>query len=131
MVYAIKMAWVGVDDCNISPYSAYPGSELFEQLRDEGTIGELDDVYFKGLLGQFDLTGTQNYCPNIPGWELAMYRFISMSSFYILSYLFRPKRVTRIISSILSKKFEPRSLFEQRIYDYFGRRNLGSSQTHS
>jgi anaerobic magnesium-protoporphyrin IX monomethyl ester cyclase len=124
MGYALKMAWVGVDDCNISPYSAYPGSEIFEQLRENGTIKELDDTYFKGLLGQFDLTGTQNYCPQVPGWELAIYRFISMSGFYVLSYLFHPKRITRLISSMLSDKFQPRSLFEQRIYDYVGRRKL-------
>ena len=119
-----RLAIHGVNDCNISPFSPYPGSELFFNLQKSGVIAELDDGYFKSLLGQFDFTATKAYCANIPGWELAIYRFLGMVMFYSLSYLFFPRRIWRVLKSIFGSKFQPGSLAEQRIYDYVVRKRM-------
>ena len=119
-----RLAIHGVNDCNISPFSPYPGSELFFNLQKSGVIAELDDGYFKSLLGQFDFTATKAYCANIPGWELAIYRFLGMVMFYSLSYLFFPRRIWRVLKSIFGSKFQPGSLAEQRIYDYVVRNRM-------
>ncbi len=124
MWYAVRAATYGVQDCNISPFTPYPGSELFQQCKDEGLLDEVNDEYFDDLIGQFDFTITRTYCPNVPGLEMAIYRFIGMSSFYALSYLLFPKRIWRVIKGIWNKDFTPGSLAEQRIMDYFGRSKI-------
>lgn len=126
IAYALRMAWNGVNDCNISPYCPYPGSELFNQLKSEEVIQELDDDYFASLLGQFDFTNTKNYCPKVPGWEVALYRFIGMAGFYGLSYVFYPRRIFRLFVFWRDEEFKPGSLFEQRVYDFIARRRLNN-----
>ncbi|AVM75632.1 B12-binding domain-containing radical SAM protein [Magnetospirillum gryphiswaldense] len=126
MLFAAKLGIIGVDDCNISPFTPYPGSELFNELRAEGRIPELDDTYFNSLVTQFDFVTGVAYCRNIPGWEIAIYRFLGMVIFYSLSYLCYPKRIWRVIRGITKNNFSPRSLAEQRVCDYLGRRKLGN-----
>jgi len=122
--FTIRMAVYGVDDCNISLFTPYPGSELYDELRAEGAIPEISDEYFNNLLVQFDFTVAKGYCRHVASRELAIYRFLGMSLFYTISYLLYPRRLIRLIGSILKKDFQPRSLFEQRIYDNLNRRRL-------
>jgi anaerobic magnesium-protoporphyrin IX monomethyl ester cyclase len=121
---AIRLAGTGIGDCNISPFSPYPGSELFEGLRAEGRIPDLNDEYFLSLLGQFDFTSTANYCKNVPGWEVALWRFLGMLAFYGLSYVLHPRRIVNAVRGIVSGDFKPASLAEQRLYDFFARSKL-------
>lgn len=124
MLFAARLGILGVDDCNISPFTPYPGSELFNELRDEGVIPELNDAYFNSLVTQFDFVTGIAYCKNVPGWEIAIYRFVGMVVFYALSYLCHPRRIWRVIKGVATGDFHPRSLAEQRVCDYFGRRRL-------
>jgi hypothetical protein len=41
--------------------------------------------------------------------------------FYVLSYLRCPGRLLRLAKGIFQSRFQPRSLFEQRIYDFIVR----------
>lgn len=95
-------------------------------MQSEGVIRELDDAYFASLLGQFDFTNTKNYCPNVPGWEVAIYRFIGMAGFYALSYILHPRRIFRLLNFWRPEKLTPGSLFEQRIQDFIARRRLNN-----
>lgn len=124
VLYAARLGVMGVDDCNISPFTPYPGSELFKQLRREGVIPEINDNYFNSLVSQFDFVTSIAYCPNVPGWEVAIYRFVGMLTFYGLSYLFHPRRIWRVIKGVATGSFSPRSLAEQRICDHFNRKRL-------
>ena len=119
-----RMATRGVHDCNVAIFTPYPGSELYDELRDENKIGSLDDQYFHDLLIQFDFTMMKSYCNNVPGWELAIYRFLAMALFYLISYGSHPNRLFRLVRSLLSKDFQAHNIFEQRVYDYLVRARL-------
>ncbi len=117
-----KLAWLKVDDCNIATFSPYPGSELFQELVDKGEIEKIDDAYFENLISQFDFTTSKIYCRNVGALEVLFYRVIGMSLFYALSYIRRPKRLLSLIAMVFQRKpFTPRSLFEQRIFDFIVR----------
>ncbi len=118
LLFVLKLAILKIDDCNITCFSPYPGSELFRELREEGAIPELNDEYFAALMTQFDFTITRTFCRNVSSSEIVFYRILGMSLFYGLSYLRSPGKIFRLVTSIFRKRFQPRSLFEQRIYDF-------------
>ena len=115
---SFKLALYGTDDCNIS----YPGSELYNQLRAANKIPEPNDDYIVSLLVYFDLTKTASYCEGVSGRSLAFYRLLVYMFFYSTAYIVYPKRIFRVFKSILSAKFKPGNVFEQRLSDVFARR---------
>lgn len=120
--YIWKLALAGVDDCNISTFSPYPGSELFKELDKENVFGKIDDRYFENLMAQFDVTLSKTYCRHVGALEILIYRIFGMSLFYFLSYLRVPSRLMRLFKCLFQKgPFQPRSLFEQRVYDMAAR----------
>ena len=120
----VRMAFRGANDCNVAVFTPYPGSELYREMRDNGQIPEPDDKYFLDLLVQFDFTVIKSHCLAVPGWELALYRFFAMSSFYSLSYLLHPGRLWRAIRSVVGGDFQAHSLFEQRVHDFVVRARM-------
>jgi radical SAM superfamily enzyme YgiQ (UPF0313 family) len=112
-----KLALMKVDDCNISAFAPYPGSELFDELQRENAFGKIDDEYFATLITQFDFTVTKTFCRHVRSWEILFYRVMGMMIFYFLSYLRSPGRLVRLVKSMFQIRFQPRSLFEQRVYD--------------
>lgn len=125
--FCIKMALAGVADCNVAIFSPYPGSELYQELRDDGTLGEPDDEYIKSLISLYDFTATASFCKTVPPWEVKLYRFLGMALFYLVSYVRRPSKLFGFIKMLRSESFQASNLFEQRIYDFVGRKN-GSKQ---
>jgi radical SAM superfamily enzyme YgiQ (UPF0313 family) len=124
ILFGLRMAFIGSADMNISIFSPYPGSELFEELQKNGTIPSIGDDYFQTLLIQFDFTRIQSVCPNVFQWEIAFYRLFGMGMFYATSYMLYPKRLWSLLKGILSKKYQPKSLFEQRVLDHLKRTSL-------
>jgi radical SAM superfamily enzyme YgiQ (UPF0313 family) len=122
--YGIKMAWIGVHDCNFAVFTPYPGSELYEELLKRKKIEEPSDQYFKNLLVQFDLTIQKSYCENISGIHLSILRTIALSFYYLTAYIFHPIRILRLIRIFYNEKFQAESVFEQRIFDIIQRRRL-------
>jgi anaerobic magnesium-protoporphyrin IX monomethyl ester cyclase len=121
-LFALKMAVIGVDDCNISLFACYPGSELFDQLRTKQSDDiYLNDDYFNGLIAQFDMTSSVTFAENIPKSFLVFLRLMGHLSFYLLTYILHPTRIFSAIRSILTDKFKPANLFEQRIFDLIAR----------
>ncbi len=122
LLFVFKLAFLKVDDCNITAFSPYPGSELFRELQDEGAIGQIDDEYFGNLMTQFDFTVTRTFCRNVSPSQIVFLRVVGMSFFYGLSYLRSPGKIFRLVKSVFQQRFQPRSLFEQRVYDFAVRR---------
>jgi len=122
--YAIQMAFAGAHDCNIAKFSPYPGSQLFDELRSDGVIPELSDKYFSSLVSQFDLTAKSKFCPNVPSLVLMLATTFGHGLFYILAYLGHPRRIWRVVRLVISRKFSPQNLFEQRIFDLLMRSKL-------
>jgi anaerobic magnesium-protoporphyrin IX monomethyl ester cyclase len=124
---SFKLALYGTDDCNISIFSPYPGSELYERLRGENKIPAPDDDYIISLLVYFDLTKTASYCEGVSGRSLAFYRLIVYLVFYSTAYVVYPKRLIRVAKSIMSASFKPGNVIEQRLYDIYARRTRSRS----
>ena len=115
--FAMRMGWSGVDDCNITVFSPYPGSAIYNDLLKEGRLKEPDDDYFLALIAQFDMTSSVAYCRRVPGWALAGLRIFGASVFYSIAYLKFPKKIWRLIINLRDERFQPSNLFEQRIFD--------------
>ncbi|MGD9644808.1 MAG: radical SAM protein [Pirellulales bacterium] len=113
VLFGWKLALLGTHDLAFFIFSPYPGSSLFDQLRAEGRIGELDDKYFRSLVAFMDVFSSTDYCRNLSGRELKWWRFIGMASFFGLSYLVRPWRLVKLIKSLI--KNESDTVLEQRL----------------
>lgn len=119
--YGIKMAWAGVDDCNIAIFTPYPGSELYNQLRQDNKLPPPSDEYIRSLLVQFDLTKSTSYCQKVSGPTLAFWRIVGQSIYYLTAYPAHPHRIVRLLRNLRKPKFEASNVFEQRIYDIYAR----------
>ena len=95
------MAFAGAFDISIWAFSPYPGSQIYDELREEGLIPEINDEYFEFLMMQFDFTITKSVCRRIGSTELLIYRVLGFSIFYGLSYLRCPDRLIRLIKIYL------------------------------
>jgi anaerobic magnesium-protoporphyrin IX monomethyl ester cyclase len=115
MWFGLQAAWLGVDDIPLFPFSPYPGTSLYEELRRDGTLPPPDDDFFAGL-GYMDMTGTNSMCRHIGTVELNLYRIVGMSAFYAIGYARRPSRLLRTIRNILANRSE--TVFEQRLVEH-------------
>ena len=125
VLFVWKLALLNVDDCNISTFAAYPGSEIYEELIEGNELQKPDDEYFHSLITQFDFTVQKTVCRHVGAVEVLVYRILGMSVFYVLSYLRSPVRILRLLRLtrllVGAKTWSPRSLFEQRVYDAIAR----------
>jgi anaerobic magnesium-protoporphyrin IX monomethyl ester cyclase len=114
--FLAKVAWIGVDDVEISTFVPYPGSELFTQLREAGRIGGLNDDYFFGLAG-LGAFGTKNYpesySSHLGSRTLFCSRIFGMLLFYGLSFLCRPTRIFNTALNIVRR--QPRTRLEKKL----------------
>ncbi|MBF0125758.1 MAG: B12-binding domain-containing radical SAM protein [Magnetococcales bacterium] len=120
----LRLAWLGVHDCNVAIFTPYPGSELFDELREAGAIPALDDAYIATLICQFDLTVAQSFCRHLSGRSLMLFRLMGQLGFYALSYLRRPWRLVNLVRGVLRPGTIATNLLEQRIFDLLARRRL-------
>lgn len=117
--FLVEMAVIGVHDMSISPFSPYPGSELFHQLHQAGKISEFSDNYFYGLATYTDLLHTVSIAKQISGHALGRYRLFGMALFYTVSYAVRPWRFVRTLWNLFRKHQESR--MEMSLRDLFFR----------
>jgi radical SAM superfamily enzyme YgiQ (UPF0313 family) len=115
-LYSWKQALHGIDDAGIFLFSPYPGSELYNELRADGTIPEMSDEYCASLMKRATVNGGYSYCRNIGNLELTIYQISGMIVFYVLSYLRKP---TRLIGSIRRfREGKAETLLESRLYSF-------------
>jgi radical SAM superfamily enzyme YgiQ (UPF0313 family) len=103
-----RMALLGVHDVNITCFSPYPGSELYNELRAAGEIKEMDSDYFLMLTGYTDLRFSYSYSPHFGDKQLTMYRLGGLFMFYTISYLSHPTRVFTLLRNLVQGKQESR-----------------------
>ncbi len=98
--FILQMAWIGVIDISVFPFSPYPGSALFQQLHDKGKI-KLGDPYFFSLLHYYTKPKeVSSYSENFTQTQLLYLRLIGMSLFYGVSFLLRPIRIWRLVRNV-------------------------------
>jgi radical SAM superfamily enzyme YgiQ (UPF0313 family) len=106
LFFSWKVALVGVDAVECMVFTPYPGSELFDQLRAEGRIPELNDDYIRSMAAFLDPFVPSHYCKNISGYELMAWRWTIMLSFFALSFAIRPWRLARLGLNVFRRKAE-------------------------
>ena len=124
--FCASVALLGLHDLSITPFSPYPGTELFDQLRAEGQIPELDDDYFFSLAAYSDLTTTVSFSEHISDRALGRYRLAGIGIFYGVSYLCRPWRVVAVVRHVFWSDTQE-SRLEMSLRDHLHRRH-GSHQ---
>jgi radical SAM superfamily enzyme YgiQ (UPF0313 family) len=124
--FGLQAAWIGVDDIPLFPFSPYPGTALYDELRRDGTLPPPDDEYLASL-GYMDVTRTAAVCRHIGSFELNVYRVLGMAAFYAISYARRPMRLLRTLRNYRVDRSE--TVFEQRILEYRRQRALATYRT--
>ena len=117
--FCVEMAALGVHDMSISPFSPYPGSELFDQMKEGGKISSFSNDYFYSLATYTDLLNTVSVADRISGRALGLYRLFGMILFYAVSYAVRPWRLVRMLINVFGERQESR--LEMSLRDLFFR----------
>ena len=112
--FIVSLALIGVWDLTCFPFSPYPGSELFESLKQSGKL-EVDDNYFNRLAQYTDPSQAISYSEHIPTTLLRIVCICLASlCFYIVSFSVRPLRAIRTIRNLIRK--DPKSKLEAAIF---------------
>lgn len=111
--FIVALAFIGVWDLTCFPFSPYPGSELFESLKQSGKL-EVDDKYFNRLAQYTDPSQAISYSEHIPTALLRIICISGIAIFYIVSFSVRPLRAIRTIRNLIRK--EPKSKLEAAIF---------------
>ena len=106
--FCMAMAVLGMHDMSISPFSPYPGSELFRDMRKAGRFQTLDADYFYSLAAYTDITTTTSYSEHVSDAALGRYRVFGMLLFYGVLYAVRPWRLFRTLRNVFSEHQESR-----------------------
>ena len=125
LLFAWKLALVGVQDAGVYLFSPYPGTELFDELRQKGRIGALDADYFRSLVNYKSFFAPSQYCYAIGGRELAIWRFFMMASFFALSFAVRPWRAWQLVRMLI--KNESETSLQQRLGVLLRRKSKATS----
>lgn len=107
-VFMVKLAYIGVSDISIAPFSPYPGSELFLQLQRANKIPLKLDTDFYNKIPFSDMSSTVSWCDQINSKNLNRLRNIAMIIFYIVSYTTHPLRPFKRIFNFIKGVEETR-----------------------
>ena len=89
-----------MDDTGLYLFSPYPRSEIFDDLRKEGRIEDLDERYFAGLMSIMGVGHSTHFCDAVGPREMNIYGLAGMGGFYFFSYLSCSWRILRSIKII-------------------------------
>jgi len=115
----LEMSWLGVHDTSVYPFSPYPGTALFERLRDEGRLpGIYTDPWFLSL-NYVEFSSIGSCSEHFNRQVLRIYQFLGYALFYGTTFLFRPLRVVRLLRGLFTGRHETKG---ETILDLFFRR---------
>ncbi|WP_336314055.1 B12-binding domain-containing radical SAM protein [Iamia majanohamensis] len=118
--FVASLARTGLETCTVAPFSPYPGSQLFAELRAEGRIGALDDQYYLGL-SYSDVSRAASWTDHAGPRELQAWRLATLLAFYGLAYATHPRRIVRTWRAVV-RGGPQRSRLEQALHDFWRRR---------
>jgi radical SAM superfamily enzyme YgiQ (UPF0313 family) len=124
ILYGLGLAVRGVDEVSINIFSPYPGSELFDELREAGQIETNDDYFLRLTSMNSDYTQTNLLTFNraVGVRELWLYRILFMVLNYTLGYVIYPKRIWRTIRNVFFGSNAAATVLEHRLRDAVTRR---------
>ena len=98
--FVIQMAWNGLQDIQFLPLTIYPGSKVFEQIRQERNL-TIDEEYFLNLSHMASLSLSPSYSNHYGNGELLVYRITGYLLFYSTVFILRPSVVLKVFSDII------------------------------
>ena len=99
--FLLRLAWAGVNDVLVGTFSPYPGSAIYERLRQEGKI-TIDEKYFEDLAAQGSIDVMSCHSEHYTKTELYLFKMGGYSLFYISSLLMRPRRLYIFIRDLVT-----------------------------
>lgn len=112
--FLVKCSWYGAHDMYPAVFSPYPGSELFERLRNEKQVDPTNDQYFINLVFLDTFSKTVIYCKGISRRSIYLYQMLLFVVFYGSNYLFRPWRPFVSIKNVLTGTLESKAEYQAR-----------------
>jgi radical SAM superfamily enzyme YgiQ (UPF0313 family) len=103
--FGVAVSWLGVHDISFFPFSPYPGSELFNDLKDAGRLPDFTDEWFLSL-SYVELAQFRSYCEDVSERMLRIYQLLGFSLFYGSQYVFRPWRFARTVRNLVTGQHE-------------------------
>ncbi|MDC0078054.1 B12-binding domain-containing radical SAM protein, partial [Deltaproteobacteria bacterium] len=98
--FIVQMAMAGIDDLLVTTLSAYPGSQMFDQLQQEGKV-TLDENYFLNLSSQGSLNISPCYSNHYSRLEQHLFKIGVFTVFYVSSLIINPKRLCALMLDLL------------------------------
>ena len=114
--FMAQCAFYGADDITFVPFVPYPGTELHAELVASGALPELSEPYFLSLLTHSDISRGTSLNPNFSERQVHLVRVLFLASFYILSYMFRPRRA--LSSALNISRNKPRTKGEKTVIQF-------------
>jgi len=122
--YGLYLAFKGADEVSINIFSPYPGTEIFNELVNQGKVAVSDDYFLSltSLNSDYTALNPLTCNPHMGSAELAFYRITFMLMNYALGYLIFPKRIWRTLQNVFLGKGAAATVFEHRLKDMLAKR---------
>ena len=95
-----RMAWAGAHDVSVWAFAPYPGSELFQEIRQRRRI-VLNDAYYNSLRSYADPAKSLSYSEHFGDRQLKILGLVGTSIFYLTSWGRRPHRPLKMMWNLV------------------------------
>lgn len=119
--FIVSLSWIGIKDISVFPFSPYPGSALFDYVRERGQI-TLNDDYFYSLSQYTDPRYTKSYCERLSPLKLRLLCLFGMGLFYMISFLIYPMRLWQLVRHVRLE--DPKTKLESALVRVIKKRRL-------
>jgi len=105
--YMVKLAKLGLDEIAISTFVPLPGSRLFKEFYESGNL-KLTDEFFRDIATD-DLFKAISWSEHITDSQLTRLRLVAYMFFFLISYVYHPRKFFRTILNLFSQFQETKS----------------------
>lgn len=121
LLFIVQLAWIGLHEVAVFPFTPYPGSELYRKLRKEGAFPTDHHAYDLVLANNLNSNyrSPRSWNEHLSSAQLRMLLVGSSLLFYALQYTFHPARVVSTCRRVLTSK--PKTLIERVLMNYYKR----------
>ncbi len=119
VLYGLKLISLGIDESTLHLFSPYPGSEIFNQLVEEGTVQVNNDYLYRLSTINGDLLSLNQitYCKHVGSVELTLIRIFFYIAQFSLAYLLFPHRILRFMRGLFG--MDSTNTFERKLIRLF------------
>jgi anaerobic magnesium-protoporphyrin IX monomethyl ester cyclase len=106
-LFLIKASYYGAADASPSIFSAYPGSDMFDELLERNEVKISDDYFIKIVFSQ-SLHHLNNYNRYYSKSLMTFLLLLGYLVFYGSNYIFRPVRMFRLFVNLVTHNYQTR-----------------------